>query len=245
MSSALSSVLAKSLPLPRLIASIASVPFTRSLPSPAFRTVLIRPAMPSAPLIRSLPDVGLEVEYLGRADVDIERPGPRGGEPVEQYAAGGRGRVDREPLVGRCAPLTSEVSLPAPPSLRSSSSPPFQTIVSSPSPPRASSRVPAGLSSGTIRSLPAPPSSRSAASEPSSVSLPSPPSTSARKPSAAISPSEENVSSPPLAFRSRTLGRDDVDVERAGPGRRRAVEARVTRGRRRVQRERLRQRARH
>jgi hypothetical protein len=102
--------------------------------------------------------------------------------------------------------------------LRSSSSPPFQTIVSSPSPPRASSRVPAGLSSGVIVSLPAPPSSRSAASEPSIVSLPSAASTSAWSPSAAIAPSEPNASSPPLAFRSSRSEATMSMLNGPGPG---------------------------
>ena len=68
-------------------------------------------------------------------------------------------------------PLTSMVSLPAPPSLVSSPSPGFQTSVSSPSPPTELSRVPAGLLSPLMRSLPAPPVIRSAPSPPSSVSL--------------------------------------------------------------------------
>jgi hypothetical protein len=69
-------------------------------------------------------------------------------------------------------PLTTVVSLPSPPSLRSSPWPGFQVIVSSPAPPRASSVVLAGLRPGTMLSLPSSPSIVSAKSLPVIVSLP-------------------------------------------------------------------------
>ena len=110
-------------------------------------------------------------------------------------------------------PLTSIVSLPAPPSLVSSPSPGFQTSVSSPSPPTELSRVPGSLLSPRMRSLPAPPVIVSGSSPPSRVSLPSPPSMSSAKPTPVV---DVMASSPPLALRS---SRSAVPMSRLnGPG---------------------------
>ena len=228
VSSALSIVLAMSLPLPRLIASTASVPWTRSLPSPAFRTVLMRPATPLAPLIRSLPALASRWSVSVVPMSTLNAPGPGAGEPVEQHAAGGRGRLDREPLVGvRAVDQGGVVAGAALVEVVVVTAVPDDRVVA-----LAAARVVARAGRVVVGDDPV--VAGAAVEQVGGV----------RAVERVVAVAALDVGAEPerrdravggervvaaVGVQVEHLGRDDVDVERAGPGRRRAVEGRVTR----------------
>ena len=127
-------------------------------------------------------------------------------------------------------PLTSTVSMPSPPSLRSLPSPGFQIMRSSPASPNTWSLPVPPVSV----SLPSPPNSRSLPPLPSSVSLPAwPNSRSSPEPPVSVS-----LPAPPnrLRGRQRAVGfverdrvvaglAEDLDPGRVGDGRRAADDA--------------------
>ena len=205
--SGLSSGMMRSLLLPPWRRSAASPPSMMSLPSPPSASILKAPSPESVVSVSS-------PAFMLRSRTSIV-PASMLNSPGGVGVGSARSKITRPFGPGltvnvsfAVAPLTWIVSMPSPPSLRSSSSPPFQMIVSLPASPRASSRTTmlggAGLSSGVMRSSPLPPESRSPASLPSMMSLPSPPSTSSLKPSASRPPPAVTLSSPAFMLRSRT-----------------------------------------
>src|SRR5829696_6224339 len=181
---------------------------------------------------------GLQAEHLGRADVDAERAGPRRGEPVEQHAAGGLRRVDRELLVGiRAVDLGGVDAGAALVEVVVVAAVPDDRVV-----PVAAARVVARAGRVVVGDDPV---VAAAALEQvggvgavervvavAAVDLGAEP----ERRDGALG-GERVVAG--VRVQVEHLGRHDVDGERAGTGRRRAGEGRVTRGRRRVQGERL------
>ena len=167
----LSSSVIVSLPASPAIRSTPSSPTRVSSPSPPLRSS----AKPSAASPPSASSVSLPARPLKSSfsDVPMSRlNGPGGVGPVRSKATR-PGVADGLTVKSSLPPpFTSTTSLPGPPSLVSSPSPGFQTIVSSPPSPLATSRVPASLLSPIRRSLPSPPFMTSGYSLPVIVSSP-------------------------------------------------------------------------